>query len=295
MASSKSASTKFSRVSAAYPTCTGTQKREILWDCNSYIRKRPRPPLSSVKKDSSCCESVRQVPNRNMRCVTAMLTEEEKEKYSVRRILKLEKLCAPAPPPPRPVITYFIDNGQVVLTLLAALLALGVAYRKGKEITGFYKHRSQFGARRKPRPLWAQINMTSQSGIHNQPVAAYPPWVTLERHCTVEMNRGRGRRGRGRGGRGRGAGRGEEEPAHEAPQPNVDLAAMNRGRGRRGRGRGGRGRGAGRGEEEPAHEAPQPNVDLAAFIEKTECLSCDPVLPELQGMIVGGGRTNYPS
>ncbi|TVU26175.1 hypothetical protein EJB05_28711, partial [Eragrostis curvula] len=213
MASSKSASTKFSvshlrlkhalhsRVSAAYPTCTGTQKREILWDCNSYIRKRPRPPLSSVKKDSSCCESVRQVPNRNMRCVTAMLTEEEKEKYSVRRILKLEKLCAPAPPPPR-------------------------ALYRVLEITGFYKHRSQFGARRKPRPLWAQINMTSQSGIHNQPVAAYPPWVTLERHCTVEMNRGRGRRGRGRGGRGRGAGRGEEEPAHEAPQPNVDLAAV---------------------------------------------------------------------
>ncbi|TVU26170.1 hypothetical protein EJB05_28706, partial [Eragrostis curvula] len=92
------------RVSAAYPTCTGTQKREILLDCRSYIRMYPHPPRLPLKKDSSCCESVRQVPNRNMLCVIAMLSDEEKRSYSEDKILKLQELCAPPPPPPELVM-----------------------------------------------------------------------------------------------------------------------------------------------------------------------------------------------
>ncbi|TVU03026.1 hypothetical protein EJB05_51440, partial [Eragrostis curvula] len=78
--------------------CTMKQRNQILINCYRYIRRHPEA-IPSVDNNSSCCESVRQVPNRDMHCVVDDLTKANKEEYRPLRILSLQKLCAPAPPP----------------------------------------------------------------------------------------------------------------------------------------------------------------------------------------------------
>ena len=72
--------------------CTLKQKENVLLHCIAFT-ERATPPIS-VHQDSVYCEAVRAVPNREMRCIVELLTDEEKKKkYDVHRILALKLIC----------------------------------------------------------------------------------------------------------------------------------------------------------------------------------------------------------
>ncbi|PAN41652.1 hypothetical protein PAHAL_8G059400 [Panicum hallii] len=71
------------------PKCTLEQKEKVLLHCIAFT-ERGTPPIA-VHRDSVCCEAVRAVPNREMRCIVELLTDEEKKKkHDVHRILALK-------------------------------------------------------------------------------------------------------------------------------------------------------------------------------------------------------------
>jgi hypothetical protein len=76
-------------VMGKFPTCTATQKREILMQCRLFILEAE----SSVPKDGPCCEAVRAVPNKNMQCFVVLLSDPEKKRFKEARILSLQNLC----------------------------------------------------------------------------------------------------------------------------------------------------------------------------------------------------------
>lgn len=76
----------FHLASGTYPTCTSKQKNEILVHCRKYIRKDLPIDVEHLDKNSECCEAVREVPNRNMDCIVALLTDSEKKAFVNRRI-----------------------------------------------------------------------------------------------------------------------------------------------------------------------------------------------------------------
>ena len=77
--------------------CTLKQKENVLLHCIAFT-ERGTPPIS-VHRDSVCCEAVRAVPNREMRCIVELLTDEEKKKkYDVHRILALKLICEQCSP-----------------------------------------------------------------------------------------------------------------------------------------------------------------------------------------------------
>ncbi|KXG28038.1 hypothetical protein SORBI_3005G078400 [Sorghum bicolor] len=80
-------------VMGKFPTCTATQKREILARCRLFIKHLE----ASVDVNSPCCDAVRMVPNRNMLCVISLLTPLEKKGFNQKRIMSLQNLCKPRP------------------------------------------------------------------------------------------------------------------------------------------------------------------------------------------------------
>lgn len=91
-------------VSGKYPTCSSTQKNKIPQDCERFIRMRRPIKISLTGKNSLCCESVRAVPNRNMNCVVALLSEHDKKQVDHERILRLNDACEPALAAPSPPV-----------------------------------------------------------------------------------------------------------------------------------------------------------------------------------------------
>ena len=80
-------------VMGKFPTCTTTQKREILARCRKFILHQE----SSVSVNSPCCDAVRMVPNRNMLCVISLLSDNEKKRFNQQRIRSLQDLCKHRP------------------------------------------------------------------------------------------------------------------------------------------------------------------------------------------------------
>ncbi|CAL4985144.1 unnamed protein product [Urochloa decumbens] len=85
-----------------YPTCTATQKKDILKKCRRFIKHIE----GSVLIGGPCCKAVRMVPNRNMLCVIALLSDSEKRYFSQVTIMKLQELCKLSPR--RPIRTKFM-------------------------------------------------------------------------------------------------------------------------------------------------------------------------------------------
>jgi hypothetical protein len=73
------------------PPVTKEQKDKILQECDKFIRLGY--PVYVVSRHSPCCDAVRAVENRDMDYVVLLLTNEEKDKYSISKILALHGLC----------------------------------------------------------------------------------------------------------------------------------------------------------------------------------------------------------
>ena len=73
------------------PPVTKEQKDRILEECDKFIRLGY--PVYVVSRHSPFCDVVRAVENRDMDYVVLLLTNEEKDKYSISKILALHALC----------------------------------------------------------------------------------------------------------------------------------------------------------------------------------------------------------
>lgn len=74
------------------PSVTKEQKDKILQECGKFIRLG-YPVYYVVSRYSPCCDAVRAVENRDMDYVVLLLTNKEKDKYSISKILALHGLC----------------------------------------------------------------------------------------------------------------------------------------------------------------------------------------------------------
>lgn len=82
---------------------TREKKDKILAECDRFIRIGY--PIHVVSHNSPCCEAVRTVENRDMFWVIAVLTIEDKAKYSEEKIEALNRLCQlPTHPPHGPIM-----------------------------------------------------------------------------------------------------------------------------------------------------------------------------------------------
>jgi hypothetical protein len=73
------------------PSVSKEQKDKILEECDRFIRLGY--PIYVVSRHSPCCDAVRAVENRDMDYVVLLLTNDEKDKYSISKILALHGLC----------------------------------------------------------------------------------------------------------------------------------------------------------------------------------------------------------
>jgi hypothetical protein len=73
------------------PSVSKEQKDKILEECDRFIRLGY--PIYVVSRYSPCCDAVRAVENRDMDYVVLLLTNDEKDKYSISKILALHGLC----------------------------------------------------------------------------------------------------------------------------------------------------------------------------------------------------------
>jgi hypothetical protein len=78
------------------PPVTKEQKDKILQECDKFIRLGY--PVYVVSRHSPCCNAVRAVENRDMDYVVLLLTN-EKDKYSISKILALHGLSELAASP----------------------------------------------------------------------------------------------------------------------------------------------------------------------------------------------------
>lgn len=85
-------------VTSRKPICHKIEKLRILHSCRAFTEKGST--IRAVDPHSQCCEEVRKVENRDMRCVVAILTDTEKSEHDTDKILALETLCKIPPPPP---------------------------------------------------------------------------------------------------------------------------------------------------------------------------------------------------
>uniref|UniRef100_A0A0D9ZWD9 Bifunctional inhibitor/plant lipid transfer protein/seed storage helical domain-containing protein n=1 Tax=Oryza glumipatula TaxID=40148 RepID=A0A0D9ZWD9_9ORYZ len=83
------------------PICTHGNMLEIVRKCEKFIRLQHPVPMFLCSPNSPCCEAVRKVRNRDMRCVYFLIELDKKVKlYSEHHILRLGDVCAPVSPPP---------------------------------------------------------------------------------------------------------------------------------------------------------------------------------------------------
>ncbi|CAD6255561.1 unnamed protein product [Miscanthus lutarioriparius] len=69
------------------PPVTKEQKDKILEECDKFIRLGYS--VYVVSRHSPCCDAVRAVENRDMDYVVLLFTNEQKDKYSISKILAL--------------------------------------------------------------------------------------------------------------------------------------------------------------------------------------------------------------
>uniref|UniRef100_A0A0E0MEC7 Bifunctional inhibitor/plant lipid transfer protein/seed storage helical domain-containing protein n=1 Tax=Oryza punctata TaxID=4537 RepID=A0A0E0MEC7_ORYPU len=84
------------------PICTHANMLEIVRKCEKFIRLQRPVPIYLCSPNSPCCEVVRKVRDRDMRCVYFLIELDKKKVklYSEQKILQLGDVCAPVSPPP---------------------------------------------------------------------------------------------------------------------------------------------------------------------------------------------------
>ena len=124
------------------PICRKIQKLRILHMCRAFTKKGST--IRAVSPQSQCCEEVRKVQNRDMRCVVSILTDKERSEHDTDKILTLETLCEiPLPPPNQNKVKSIVDcwsvsydvQYDILIECWLILVSYQIMAREGMTIT----------------------------------------------------------------------------------------------------------------------------------------------------------------